>query len=347
MSAPIPDAGMSTPSAPIPDAGMSPPILEVEELTVAFEAEGDVVLAPNGVSFRLAPGATLGLVGESGSGKSVTLRSIIGLESAGKLRHGRVSFEGRELAGASPGELEAVRGDRVAMVFQEAGTALDPVLSIGTQLIEVLRAKQGLDRRQARARAVELLERVGVPSPRLRLRAFPHQLSGGLQQRAMIAIAIACDPVLLLADEPTTALDVTIQDQILALLEDLRQQTGMAMILVSHDLAVVGQMCDAIIVMYAGRILECGPTETVTTRPRHPYTEALLRSATRADGPIERARFEAISGQPPDLTALPTGCPFAARCRYADEACWQTPIRLDAELPAHGTACLFPERISQ
>jgi oligopeptide/dipeptide ABC transporter ATP-binding protein len=229
------------------------------------------------------------------------------------------------------------------MIFQEPGASLDPVLSIGTQLTEVLRRKRGLDRRQAHLKAVELLDRVGIAAPEMRLRAYPHQLSGGLQQRAMIAIAIACEPVLLLADEPTTALDVTVQDQILALLEDLRNQTGMAMVLVSHDLSVVTQMCDTVAVMYAGQILECGSTDAVTAAPRHPYTEALLASARHATDEVRRGRFESIPGQPPDLMALPAGCPFVARCRYADRSCSVTPVALDAALPSHGTACLFPE----
>ncbi len=324
---------------------MSASLLEVDELTVGFDVEGGLVVAPDRATFCLEPGATLGLVGESGSGKSVTLRSIVGLESAGKVRGGRAMFEGRDLVSASRRELEAVRGARIGMVFQEPGAALDPVLSIGTQLIEVLRRKRGLDRRAARVKAVELLDRVGIPSPETRLQAYPHQLSGGQQQRAMIAIAIACEPVLLLADEPTTALDVTVQDQILALLEDLRDQTGMAMILVSHDLSVVAQMCDSIAVMYAGQILECGPTDEVTANPRHPYTEALLASARQPRGEVKRGRFESIQGQPPDLMALPTGCPFAPRCRYADERCSVTPVRLNTSLPSHGTACLFPERM--
>jgi peptide/nickel transport system ATP-binding protein len=326
---------------------MSAPLLDVEELTVVLDVDGGAVVAPDRVSFGLAPGATLGLVGESGSGKSVTLRTIVGLESVGKVRGGRVSFEGRDLTCATQRELEAVRGARIGMIFQEAGAALDPVLSIGAQLMEVLRRKRGLDRRQARRKAIELLERVGIPTPELRLRAYPHQLSGGLQQRVMIAIAIACEPVLLLADEPTTALDVTIQDQILRLLEDLREQSDMAMLLVSHDLAIVAQMCDTVAVMYAGQILECGPMEAVTTRPRHPYTEALLASADHATDHVERGRFASIPGQPPDLTALPAGCPFAPRCRYADERCTTTPVKLDAALPAHGTACLFPERMER
>ena len=326
---------------------MTAALLEVEDLTVAFDADGDVVVAPNQVSFRLAAGGTLGLVGESGSGKSVTLRTIIGLEDAGRVCGGVVVFEGRELTSATPAQLTGVRGSRISMVFQDAGSALDPVLSIGTQLTEVLRRKRGLDRREAKLKAVELLERVGIPAPELRLRAFPHQLSGGLQQRVMIAIAIACDPILLLADEPTTALDVTIQDQILALLESLREGSGMAMILVSHDLAVVAQACETMAVMYAGHVLECGPTEAVIARSRHPYTEALLQSASRSGGPVRRTRFEAIPGQPPDLTDLPTGCPFAPRCTYADELCSTVPVRLDAELPLHGTACAFPERMSR
>ncbi len=325
---------------------MSEPLLQVEGLTVAFAGDGGEVVAPKRASLHVAAGATLGLVGESGSGKSVTLRAVMGLEDVGRVRHGRVLFEGRDLIQASQTELEQTRGTRIAMIFQDPASALDPVLSIGAQLTEVLRCKRGLDRAQARLQAIELLERVGIPGPEVRLRAYPHQLSGGLQQRAVIALAIACDPVLLLADEPTTALDVTIQDQILALLERLRQQSGMAMVLVSHDLAVVAQMCDTVAVMYAGRIMECGPTDVVTTQPRHPYTEALLKSADMTGG-LERSRLESIPGQPPDLTALPPGCPFAPRCRYADERCSAAAIALDAVLPAHGTACAFPERMSR
>jgi len=234
-----------------------------------------------------------------------------------------------------------MRGNRIAMIFQDSLECLDPMYTVGSHLVEVLRAGAGLSRAQARSRAVELLDRVGIPAPSERMRAYPHQLSGGLRQRVVIALAIACSPDLLLADEPTTALDVTIQDQILTLLGDLQEETGMAMILVSHDLGVIAQSCDTVAVMYGGFIVETGSVDEVLDSPRHPYTAALL--ASEPDVASVRSRLEAIPGQPPLITDLPPGCPFTPRCRYARDGCEQVGMALSALPGGHATACPMVE----
>jgi oligopeptide/dipeptide ABC transporter ATP-binding protein len=314
------------------------PLLEVSELCVRFPGADAPVRAADSVSFALAPGRTLGLVGESGCGKSVTLRALMGIvPEPGEVVGGRISFEGRDVGGLRGRELERLRGSRMSMIFQDPGASLDPVLTVGTQLVETLRVKAGLSRRAAARRAVDLLDRVGIPSPERRVNDYPHQLSGGMRQRVMIALAVATDPVLLLADEPTTALDVTIQDQILALLADLQEETGMAMILVSHDLAVIGQCCHDVAVMYAGKVVEMGSVDAVLDHPRHPYTAGLL-AAMPDLGAHEHEPLVTIGGQPPDLAALPPGCSFAPRCRFAQERCRQAPMELDRA--DHGSACI-------
>lgn len=322
------------------DKGRAAPVLRVEDLTTVFPTSSGVLTAVNGVSLDLYPGEILGLVGESGSGKSMTLRSILRLVPyPGVIVRGRILLGERNLLALSNREIQGVRGAEVSMVFQDPMAALDPVYTIGEQIAEPLRRHLGLARSEARSRAVDLLRRVGIPSPEDRLDAYPHQLSGGLRQRVMIAIAISCRPKVLLADEPTTALDVTIQDQILALLLELQEEYGMAMILVSHDMGVVGETCDRLAVMYAGHIIEQGSVKDVLTSPVHPYTIGLLGARPDAPGIERGARLEAIPGQPPDLASLPPGCPFQIRCRHAQTACAQVPMSLEEVGPGHATAC--------
>jgi oligopeptide/dipeptide ABC transporter ATP-binding protein len=321
----------------------APPLLQVANLRVGFPAEAGPVIAVNDVSFTLGAGRTLGIVGESGSGKSVTLRTLIDMApEPAQVLGGRVALEGHDVLGLSSRRLQRLRGSRISMIFQDPGAALDPVLSIGTQLTEVLRVKCGIGRKEARAEAVALLDRVGIPAPDRRVRDFPHQLSGGMRQRVMIALAMATSPDVLLADEPTTALDVTVQDQILALLADLQAETGMAMILVSHDLALIGQHCHEVAVMYAGRIVELGDVDDVLDNPRHPYTAGLLGAMPD----VHEHRGEplaTIGGQPPDLGDLPPGCSFAPRCAHAAPGCEMAPMALDRA--EHGSACLRADEV--
>jgi peptide/nickel transport system ATP-binding protein len=324
------------------------PLLEVSGLTVGFPTRGGaVVLAADDVSFAVEPRQTLGLVGESGCGKSVTLRALLGLVPfPGQVVDGSVRLEGRELLGLRPGEWESVRGDRAGMVFQDPMASLDPLFTVGDQLVELLRAKRGLRRAAARARAAELLDRVEIPDPKSKLRSYPHELSGGMRQRVMIALAIATEPALLLADEPTTALDVTVQDQVLALLRTLQEELDLAVLLVSHDLGVIGQVCDQVAVMYAGRIVERGSVEDVLDRPSHPYTEGLaacvaqLALGSRHDG----RRLSTLEGQPPALADLPPGCSFSPRCSLHQGDCDSFDMALRVGPDAHATACLVRQR---
>jgi oligopeptide/dipeptide ABC transporter ATP-binding protein len=321
----------------------APPLLEVSNLRVAFPGEADPVIAVNDVSFTLRAGRTLGLVGESGSGKSVTLRTLIDMApEPAQVLGGRVALDGDDVLGLPSKRLQRLRGSRISMIFQDPGAALDPVLSVGTQLTEVLRIKRGVGRKEARAEAVALLDRVGIAAPDRRVRDFPHQLSGGMRQRVMIALAMATSPDVLLADEPTTALDVTVQDQILALLADLQAETGMAMVLVSHDLSLIGQHCHEVAVMYAGRIVELGNVDVVLDSPRHPYTAGLL--AAMPDVHEHRGEpLVTIGGQPPDLGDLPPGCSFAPRCTHAAPGCEIAPMTLDRA--EHGSACIRADEV--
>jgi peptide/nickel transport system ATP-binding protein len=323
---------------------MSGAHLHVEDLSIGFPtSSGAVAMAANGVSFEVEAGRTLGLVGESGCGKSVTLRALIGLvRYPGQVLGGTAQLDGKELLTLSRPAWESLRGSEIAMIFQDPMTSLDPLYTVGDQLMDVLRLKGGLARTAARARAVELFDLVGIRSPASRLRDYPHQLSGGMRQRVMIAMAIAARPRVLLADEPTTALDVTVQDQILTLLDELREELNMATILVSHDLAVVAQMCDDVAVMYAGRVVEQGPIDEVLDNPRHPYTQGLLQAVEQLSGARQSGRrtLVTLGGQPPALTKLPAGCSFAPRCSYRRAECEQFDMHLDAVLPLHGTACL-------
>jgi oligopeptide/dipeptide ABC transporter ATP-binding protein len=317
-------------------------LLDVHDLQVEFRLARGVLRAVDGASFEVGAGEALGLVGESGSGKTMTLRALVGLlPRAGRLTGGSVAFEGRELVGAKPERLRALRGREIAMVFQEPMTALNPVMRVGDQIAEAPLARLGLGRRRARERALELMRLVGIPDPAHRYDTYPHELSGGLRQRVMIAIALSLDPKLILCDEPTTALDVTIQDQILRLLASLREQLGVSVVFVSHDLAVIAETCDRVAVMYAGQIVETGPVETVFREPRHPYTLGLLRSVPS----FERVRdtLSSIPGAPPDLAAPPAGCRFHPRCPFAQTDCTAGafPLRpLDGE---RATACIHPD----
>jgi len=317
-------------------------VLRVTDLTVEFPSAPRPVRAADGVGFEVRASEILGIVGESGSGKSVTLRSLIGLvPGTGAVVAGSAVLDGTDLLALDGKSWAQHRGSSVSMVFQDAMSSLNPVMSIGQQLCEVLRIKGGLGAKDAFETGVGLLERVGISAARQRMANFPHELSGGMRQRVMIALAIAGDPKVLLADEPTTALDVTIQDQILALLADLQDSLGMSMILVSHDLDVIGQACDHVCVMYAGRVLEYGTAEEVLRTPRHPYTAALLASVPRVrTGEAAQRRLATIGGQPPELDQLPPGCPFAPRCPHVAPQCAQAPMTLDRPSPAHGTACI-------
>jgi oligopeptide/dipeptide ABC transporter ATP-binding protein len=314
-------------------------LLEVRNLRTTFMTAAGLVRAVDGVSWDVAEGETVALVGESGCGKSVSALSIMRLvsEPAGRIESGEIVYKGRDLLKLSEPEMQRVRGREIAMVFQEPMTSLNPVLTIGRQLTEGLEIHMRMGPEQARARAVELLGMVGIPDPARRLAQYPHHFSGGMRQRMMIAMALACNPSLILADEPTTALDVTIQAQILELMQDLSRRLGVAMLIITHNLGVVARYADRVNVMYAGRIIEQADAREIYANPRHPYTLGLLRSVPRLDEP-RRARLDPIQGQPPDLTRLPPGCAFAPRCAYRIDRCVEAPP-LDAVAAAHTSAC--------
>ena len=315
--------------------------MEVKNLKTEFHTEEGTVYAVNGISYTLNEGETLGVVGESGCGKSVHALSIMGLipQPPGKISGGEVIFRGRDLLKLSKNKMRLVRGAEIAMVFQDPMTSLNPVLTIGRQITEALKLHLGMDNEQARARAVELLGMVGIPSAEDRLDDYPHQFSGGMRQRVMIAMGLSCNPQLLIADEPTTALDVTIQAQILDLVRRLRDKIGMAMIWISHDLGVVAGLADRVQVMYAGYIVERGSAKSVYRDSRHPYTKGLLGSLPRLDQKNER--LFSIEGAPPDMRYLPKGCPFAPRCVYRIDKCEENPPLMPVPEggPGHVMAC--------
>ncbi|GGH71032.1 dipeptide transport ATP-binding protein DppD [Compostibacillus humi] len=295
-------------------------ILEVNDLHVHFSTYGGTVQAVRGVSFHLNRGETLAIVGESGCGKSVTSNAIMGLipSPSGKIVNGSILFKGEDLTKFPEKKMRTIRGVDISMIFQDPMTALNPTLTIGTQLMEGLIQHKKVSAKEAEKRAIEMMELVGIPNPKERLKHYPHQFSGGMRQRIVIAIALICEPELLIADEPTTALDVTIQAQILELFGEIQEKTGVSIILITHDLGVVAKIADRIAVMYAGKIIETGTKRDIFYRPQHPYTKGLLHSVPRLD---ERGELEPIDGTPPDLFSPPIGCPFTARCPLAMEVC--------------------------
>jgi peptide/nickel transport system ATP-binding protein len=341
-----------------PTAAMAPhastaPLLRVEDLAVEFAGRNGSVRAVDGLSFSVAAGETLGIVGESGSGKSVTALSLLRLipSPPGRIAAGRVLFDGGDLLMLSEGEMQKIRGNRVAMIFQEPMTSLNPVLTIGRQIAETLIRHEGLSRDAARRRAVELLDLVRIAEPRGRLAQYPHELSGGMRQRVMIAIALSCSPKLLIADEPTTALDVTVQAQILDLLNELKRAIGMSVILITHDLGVVAETCQRVMVMYAGRKVEEAATAELFRRPLHPYTRALMRAMPRLTrrraGTGRPRRLDEIPGMVPSLAAMPMGCRFADRCMHAVALCHAADQVAREIVPDHVAACWQAERIAE
>ncbi|MER6830005.1 ABC transporter ATP-binding protein [Streptosporangium sp. NPDC000563] len=321
---------------------MSTPFLSVRDLTVDFHTEDGVVHAVDGLSFDVEKGTTLGVVGESGSGKSVTNLTVLGLHNPETTKiSGEIRLDGEELIGASNSTMEKLRGNKVAMIFQDPLTSLSPYHTIGRQISEVYRKHTGASRAEARDRAIEMLTRVGIPQPKTRVDDYPHQFSGGMRQRAMIAMALVCDPDLLIADEPTTALDVTVQAQILDLLKELQDQTGASIILITHDLGVVANTAHDVLVMYAGRAVERGTVREVLREPRHPYTWGLLASMPRLSAPVD-VPLRPVRGTPPSLINVPSGCPFHPRCDYMELA---GPELCRSERPelsphrGHGDAC--------
>ena len=315
-------------------------VLEVEDIRTRFHTRDGTVHAVNGISFDLSEGELLGVVGESGSGKSVTMMSMLKLlpMPPAEIVSGRALLDGEDLIGLDLEELRRVRGAQVGFIFQDPMTSLNPVLTVGYQLTEPLRVHLGMSRREARRRAVDLLERVGIPAAASRLDDFPHQFSGGMRQRVMIAIALACNPKVLIADEPTTALDVTIQAQILELVKRLRRESGMAIIWITHDLGVMAGLADRIMVMYGGLVVERASVRMLYKHARHPYTRGLLSTLPRLDG-TRAERLESIPGQPPNLVRPPDACPFAPRCGHAFERCWRENPALEMVAEGHEVAC--------
>ena len=318
---------------------MSAPLLEVRDLVTAFDTEGGRLVAIDGVSFSVEAGKTLGIVGESGCGKSVTALSVMRLlpKPAGQILAGKVLFEGRNLVDLDPEDMRTVRGGRIGMIFQEPMTALNPVQRIGRQLTEGMRLHGESDADIRNARALELLRQVGIPSPERRMSDYPHNLSGGMRQRVVIAMALAMRPALLIADEPTTALDVTVQAQILDLLRALQKSEGMGLMLITHDLGVIAEACDAVAVMYAGQIVETGPVEAIFARPRHPYTQGLLASVPRLETP-SKTQLPTIEGMVPPLASLPAGCRFHNRCPHARDLCAE-PAPMERVGAGHDVRC--------
>jgi peptide/nickel transport system ATP-binding protein len=316
---------------------MAQPVLELRDVEVSFPTERGLLKPVDGVSFSVEAGRTTAVVGESGCGKSVTALSIMGLLPRGGRIGGSIRLSGREVSTLTPDEWREKRGGEMAMIFQEPMTSLNPAFTAGEQVAEALRLHQGLDKAQAFARAVEMLARVRIPDAARRARQYPHQLSGGMRQRVMIAMALACRPKLLIADEPTTALDVTVQAQILALIDEMKRETGTAMVLITHDLGVVADHADDVVVMYAGRVAERASATALFAAPQHPYTIGLLGAAPRLEGGA--ARLASIEGTVPDLLHPPPGCRFAARCPFAIDRCREAAPPLSAVLPGHQVAC--------
>jgi oligopeptide transport system ATP-binding protein len=324
------------------------PLLDVKNLKTQFFTQDGVVRAVDDVSFHIMPGETLGIVGESGCGKSITAMSLMRLipSPPGRIVAGSINFEGEDILSMSDEEMRSIRGNKIAMIFQDPMTSLNPVLSIARQIGETLELHMGMSRSQSRRRAIELLQMVGIPNAEERVDQYPHQFSGGMRQRVMIAMALSCNPKLLIADEPTTALDVTIQAQILDLMRNLQVEHNTALMMITHDLGVVAGMTDRINVMYAGHVVETASTEELFANPRHPYTVGLLNSIPRLDA-TRKAKLEPIRGLPPDLIDLPDMCPFLPRCDYAREKCEQQNPPLLEVHATHHSACWFWEEVSK
>ena len=314
-------------------------MLEVRDLVTTFDTDAGTLTAVDGVSFSVHRGRTLGIVGESGCGKSVTALSIMRLlpQPMGRIKGGSILFDGLDLARLPSEQMLEVRGGRIGMIFQEPMTALNPVHTVGRQLSEVFLLHRTRSKRDALQMSVEMLRKVGIPSPEIRVGEYPHQLSGGMRQRVVIAMALACKPALVIADEPTTALDVTIQAQILELMQSLQHEMGMAIMLITHDLGVIADMCDDVVVMYAGRVAESGPVDRIFAEPSHPYTRGLLNSIPRLTTP-RKSRLNIIEGMVPSLADLPVGCRFQNRCPFRIEACSRQPV-LESVAPGHDVAC--------
>ncbi|MFD1334622.1 ABC transporter ATP-binding protein [Oceanobacillus iheyensis] len=322
-------------------------ILEVKDLHVTFTTYGGSVQAVRGVNFHLNKGETLAIVGESGCGKSVTSNAIMRLipNPPGEITKGNIYFKGQDLIQFREKKMRSIRGVDISMIFQDPMTALNPTLTIGTQLMEGLKEHKGISGKEAKAKAIEMMELVGIPSPEERLKQYPHQFSGGMRQRIVIAIALICDPDLLIADEPTTALDVTIQAQILELFEKIQEKMGVSIILITHDLGVVAKIADRIAVMYAGKIIETGTKREIFYQPQHPYTKGLLKSVPRLD--IKEDKLTPIDGTPPDLFSPPQGCPFAARCPFAMEVCDKVyPVQTELT-SSHNVDCWLQDERAQ
>ena len=317
----------------------APPVLEVRDLVTTFDTDAGTLTAVDGVSFSVSAGRTLGIVGESGCGKSVTALSIMRLlpQPMGQIASGQILLEGQDLVPLPIDDMQRIRGGRIGMIFQEPMTALNPVHTIGRQLSEVFLLHLTKDPKDAWQRGVAMLEKVGIPAPAERMHEYPHQLSGGMRQRVVIAMALACEPSVVIADEPTTALDVTIQAQILELMQQLQKDLGIAIVLITHDLGVVAETCDDVVVMYAGRVAESGPVERIFNAPSHPYTRGLLTSIPRLNHP-RKQRLPVIAGMVPSLADLPRGCRFQNRCPHRDERCDVQPD-LDPVAPDHACAC--------
>jgi oligopeptide/dipeptide ABC transporter ATP-binding protein len=321
---------------------MSEVLLRVRDLVVEFPLARGTLRAVDGVSFDVHQGEALGLVGESGSGKTMALRALVGLlPRTARITGGSIELAGQELVGAAESRLRSVRGRLVSMIFQEPMTALNPVMAVGEQVAEAPLVRLGLGRRNARKQALDLMRRVGIPDPVRRYDAYPHELSGGMRQRVMIAIALSAGPSLILCDEPTTALDVTVQDQILKLLRGLQEDLDVALVFVSHDLAVIAQTCSRVAVMYAGQLVEDGEVASVFSEPRHPYTLGLLRAVPDFD--VVRESLSSIPGAPPDLASLPQGCRFHPRCAFVRESCVTAPVPLISLGAGRNARCLYHE----
>jgi len=320
------------------------PLLEIDDLRTHFFTRDGVVRAVDGVSYEVQPGETLAVVGESGCGKSVTALSILRLipSPPGRVVGGTIRFQGRNLLEVDETEMRSIRGNEISMIFQEPMTSLNPVLTIGRQIGETLRLHQGLDAKRALERSVAMLRLVHIPEAERRVEQYPHQLSGGMRQRVMIAMALACNPKLLIADEPTTALDVTIQAQILELLRELQQEFGMSILLITHDLGVVAEMADFVAVMYAGQVVEYAPAEELFAHPSHPYTLGLFHS--RPSLGQRKERLNVIPGTVPNPIHFPSGCRFHPRCSYVQDVCRTTDVRLEEVAPEHTSACLLVQR---